>query len=114
MEKNNWKERLGITYSTNPDFRYQTGTEADETAPPKDRQPLRITLDRRRRNGKTVTLIAGFRGADDELQSLGKMLKIKCGTGGSAKDGEIILQGDVRRKSLEILLGEGYAKSRVI
>jgi translation initiation factor 1 len=114
MKKNDWKERLGVTYSTNPDFEYQKDEETEANALPKEKQPLRIALDKRNRGGKTVTLITGFRGADDDLTALGKLLKVKCGVGGSAKDGEIILQGDFRQKALEILVKEGYAKCRIL
>jgi translation initiation factor 1 (eIF-1/SUI1) len=75
---------------------------------------LRIQLDKRNRNGKAVTLITGFAGSDDDLQALAKLLKVKCGVGGSAKYGEIIIQGDHRQKVLDILQKEGYAKSRII
>ncbi|MPM30894.1 putative protein YciH [bioreactor metagenome] len=75
---------------------------------------LRISLDKRNRKGKAVTLITGFTGTSEDLEILGKLLKTKCGVGGSAKDGEIIVQGDHRQKVLEILQKEGYAKSRVI
>ena len=114
MKKNDWKDRLGVMYSTNPDFKYDTGeVEEDETLP-KEKQPLRISLDKRNRGGKVVTLITGFVGKSDDLTSLGKLLKTKCGVGGSAKDGEIIVQGDLRTKVLEILQKEGYTKSRTI
>jgi translation initiation factor 1 len=114
MKENDWKERLGITYSTNPDFPYRTEEETGETTLPGVKQTLRISLDRRRRGGKTVTLVTGFRGTDEDLQALGRLLKIKCGAGGSVKDGEIIIQGDFRQKTLEILLKEGYVKSRIV
>ncbi len=111
---NDWKKRLNIVYSTNPDYHYnEDGDDVVETQP-KDKQMLRISLDKRNRKGKAVTLITGFVGSEDDLQSLGKMLKTKCGVGGSAKDGEIIVQGDNRQKVLEILQKEGYAKSRTI
>ena len=111
---NDWKKRLDIVYSTNPDYHYQEeGNEGEETRP-KEKQLLRISLDKRNRKGKAVTLITGFIGSDDDLQELGRMLKTKCGVGGSAKEGEIIIQGDHREKVVGILQKEGYAKSRII
>lgn len=114
MKNNDWKERLGVMYSTNPDFQYEKGDEEEEDTLLKEKQLLRISLDKRNRGGKAVTLVTGFRGTADDLTSLGKFLKIKCGVGGSAKDGEIIVQGDLRQKVLEILQKEGYVKSRII
>lgn len=114
MKDNDWKDRLGVMYSTNPDFQYNTGDEEEEETLPKEKQPLRISLDKRNRGGKVVTLVDGFRGTAGDLAVLGKLLKVKCGVGGSAKDGEIIVQGDLRQKVLEILQKEGYVKSRVI
>lgn len=103
-----WKERLGMVYSTNPDFEYTTSeTEEVATLAP-DKQDLRVWLDRKHRGGKTVTLVKGFVGSDDDLQELGRMLKSRCGVGGSAKDGEIIIQGDHRDRIIEILTKEGY------
>lgn len=114
MKNNDWKDRLGVMYSTNPDFKYDTGEVEEEATLPKEKQALRVSLDKRNRGGKMVTLITGFRGTADDLAALGKLLKVKCGVGGSAKDGEIIVQGDFRAKVLEILLKEGYSKSRTI
>ncbi len=114
MKKNDWKDRLGIMYSTNPDFNYDTDKESEEDTLPKEKQLLRISLDKRNRGGKAVTLITGFRGSADDLTALGKFLKVKCGVGGSTKEGEIIIQGDLRSKVLEILQKEGYVKSRMI
>jgi translation initiation factor 1 len=111
---NDWKDRLNVVYSTNPDYKYETGKEDEQDTLPKDKQLLRISLDKRNRKGKAVTLITGFVGTTDNLEALGKMLKMKCGVGGSAKDGEIIVQGDFRNKILELLQKEGYAKSRII
>ena len=111
MNKNDWKERLGVTYSTNPDYSYQYQDKTEEDTLPKEKQAIRISLDKRNRGGKTVTLISGFRGTNEDLAALGKFLKVKCGVGGSAKDGEIIIQGDFRQKILEILLKEGYGKT---
>jgi translation initiation factor 1 len=114
MKHNDRKEHLNIVYSTNPDFQYETEkTEEFETLP-QEKQILRISLDKRNRGGKKVTLITGFAGKDEDLQDLGKLLKIKCGAGGSAKDGEIIIQGDFRGKIHEILLKAGYQKSKII
>ncbi|MCD8193609.1 MAG: translation initiation factor [Tannerellaceae bacterium] len=114
MKQNDWKDRLGVMYSTNPDFQYNTGEEAEADTLPKEKQLLRISLDKRNRGGKAVTLVTGFVGTTADLTALGKMLKVKCGVGGSAKEGEIIVQGDLRRKVLEILQKEGYPKSRII
>lgn len=114
MKDNNWKDRLGVMYSTNPDFQYDKEETEEESTIPKEKQLLRISLDKRNRGGKAVTLVTGFRGTTDDLTALGKFLKVKCGVGGSAKDGEIIVQGDLRPKVLEVLQKEGYVKSRII
>ncbi len=114
MKNNDWKSRLGVMYSTNPDFKYETDDEEDVETLPKEKQSLRVVLDKRNRGGKVVTLITGFVGTDEDLSALGKLLKTKCGVGGSAKDGEIIVQGDLRQKVEEILLKEGYKKVKVI
>ena len=114
MKNNDWKDRLGVMYSTNPNFQYDTGEEEEEETLPKEKQQLRISLDKRNRGGKMVTLVTGFVGKSVDLEALGKFLKVKCGVGGSAKEGEIIVQGDFRSKILEILQKEGYTKSRII
>ena len=157
MSKNNdWKERLNIVYSTNPDFAYQTEEEAPAETLPAEKQPLRIELDKRHRNGIwflqtfdsrlnvvtdntqsllamlgqflapafaplgfgdwliTTALITGFTGSDDDLKELARLLKTKCGVGGSARDGEILIQGDLRQKVKEILIREGYTRTRII
>lgn len=105
---------MGVMYSTNPDFKYDTANAEEVQTLPKEKQALRVSLDKRNRGGKMVTLITGFRGTEEDLAALGKLLKVKCGVGGSAKDGEIIVQGDLRAKVLEILRKEGYSKSRTI
>ena len=109
---NDWKSRLGVVYSTNPDFKYQTAAEeeADTLAP--ERQRLIVGIDRRNRGGKQVTLITGFVGGADDLKELSRVLKTKLGVGGSAKDGEITVQGDFRDKVVSILQGLGYNAKR--
>ncbi len=108
MATNDWKARLGMVYSTDPDFEYRTSSsEQIETLSP-ERQNLRVTLDRRHRGGKQVTLVSGFVGSDDDLDELGKFLKTRLGVGGSAKDGEIIVQGDFRQKITELLRARNY------
>ena len=97
-----------MVFSTNPDFKYDTGMDAEAATLPKEKQRLRISLDKKNRGGKTVTLITGFRGKNEDLIALCKYLKVKCGVGGSAKDGEIIIQGDVRQKIADILTKDGY------
>ena len=110
--ENDWKKRLGVVYSTDPDFQYDAGDEEPEKSPPPREQTLYVRLDRRNRKGKTVTLIEGFRGSEEELKMLGKELKTTCGVGGSAKNGEILLQGDFRERVLTLLLEKGYKVRR--
>lgn len=109
-----WKDRLNVVFSTNPDFDYSHEEETEEETLDPAKQMLCIELDKRNRKGKSVTLITGFVGSNDDLQTLEKMLKVKCGIGGSSRDGEILLQGDFRKKVLELLQKEGYAKARII
>ena len=109
---NDWKSRLGVVYSTNPDFQYETaGTEEAETLPP-DKQRLIVAIDRRNRGGKQVTLVTGFVGTADDLKELGKTLKTRCGVGGTAKDGEITIQGYFRDKVTALLKEMGYNAKR--
>ena len=107
-----WKERLGMVYSTNPDFEYTTAEEVEPTTLAPEKQNLRVWLDRKHRGGKTVTLVKDFVGTEADLQELERMLKSKCGVGGSAKDGEIIIQGDHRDRVVELLTKAGYRCKR--
>jgi len=108
MSRKNKKITGDIVYSTNPDFGFEMeGSESSETLSPRQ-QNLKVWLDRRQRKGKVVTQITGFVGSDDELKELAKFIKIKCGSGGTAKDGEIFIQGDLREKVIGILTEEGY------
>ena len=109
---NDWKKRLGVVYSTNPDFQYKEESAAEQETLPPARQNLRVGIDRRNRGGKQVTLVTGFVGSDEDLKALGKELKLKCGVGGSAKDGEITIQGDFRDKVVALLVGMGYKAKR--
>ncbi|WP_294142828.1 translation initiation factor [uncultured Sanguibacteroides sp.] len=104
----NKKEKINVVYSTNPDFQYEynENTEAETLAP--EKQNLRVSLDSKQRKGKVVTLVQGFIGTEDDLKELAKLLKNKCGVGGSAKDGEIIIQGELKEKILTILKDNGY------
>ena len=111
---NDWKKNLNIVYSTNPDYHFENDESNEEETLSKEKQLLRIVLDKKKRRGKAVTLVTGFVGTEEDLNDLGKMLKVKCGVGGSVKDGEIFVQGDMRNKVLVILQKEGYKKSRVI
>ncbi len=114
MKKDNdWKDRLNIVYSTNPDFQFEKDEEVEPETLEPARQQLRISLDKRNRNGKSVTLVTGFVGTAADLHTLAKKLKTKCGVGGSDKEGEILIQGDFRQKVLDILLAEGY-RARII
>ena len=85
---NDWKDRLGVVYSTNSDYNYEHNEEEQEDTLAPSQQKLKVALDRKKRKGKSVTLITGFTGTEDDLKSLGKLLKSKCGVGGTVKDGE--------------------------
>jgi translation initiation factor 1 len=98
----------GIMFSTNPSFIYEEESSQSEESLANNQQDLRVQLDRKNRGGKAVTLITGFKGTEEGLETLAKMLKTKCGVGGAAKDGEILIQGDFRDKVLLLLQKEGY------
>ncbi len=108
MKENNWKERLNVVYSTNPDFQYQQGEQNEQETRPPQKQNLIVAIERKNRGGKTVTLVKGFIGSDDDLSELGKKIKTKCGVGGSAKDGEIIIQGEFKTRIADLLKEWGY------
>ncbi|MEP6846126.1 MAG: translation initiation factor [Panacibacter sp.] len=114
MNKKNKPDTRGFVYSTNPDFNFKTGDNTPLQTVAPAQQKLRIKSETKHRAGKAVTLVAGFVGKDDDLEKLGKTLKNFCGTGGSAKDGEILIQGDQRDKVLQWLLKNGYSNSKKI
>ena len=112
MKNNDWKKRLDVVFSTNPDFQYaEDESDELETLAPKQ-QKLRVELDRKNRGGKVVTLITGFKGSDDDLKELGKTLKKRCGVGGSAKESEIIIQGDFKTRIVDLLKDLGYSQTK--
>ena len=113
-KENDWKDRLNVVHSTNPDFKYELDDEEEQTTLQPSQQRLRVQLDRKNRGGKVVTLVTGFIGTEDDLKELGKFLKSKCGVGGSSKDGEIIVQGDFKQKVLELLKKEGYTQTKTV
>lgn len=112
MVENDWKQRLGVVYSTNPDFKYEQESVTEEETLAPEKQKLTVSIDRRCRAGKQVTLVSGFVGSESDLKELGKTLKVKCGVGGTAKDGEITIQGDLRDKVTELLCAMGYRAKR--
>lgn len=102
------KNREGIVYSTNPDFNFFEGLSDMLNTPGNDEQNLLVRIERKGRGGKVVTIVEGFQGSQEDCKELAKMLKNKCGVGGSQKDGEILIQGDVKDKVYNILLEEKY------
>ena len=112
MTNNDWKDRLNVVYSTNPDFKYESMEEEEAETLPKNQQKLRIFMEKKGRGGKTVTLIKGFIGTEEDLKELGKLLKTKCGVGGSVKDNEIIIQGDFKQRITDLLKAEGYTQTK--
>lgn len=109
MAKSTKKTKNDIVYSTNKDFEYEMEETNVETLP-KNEQELRVRIEKR--NGKPTTVVLQFEGNDEDLKDLGKFLKTKCGVGGSAKNGEILVQGDLKEKVIEILKKEGYSRTK--
>jgi translation initiation factor 1 len=114
MSKKNKPDVKGFVFSTDPDFRFEPEEQAEAETLPPAKQSLRVRLDTKQRAGKAVTLVTGFTGKDNDLEDLGKKLKNFCGTGGSVKDGDVIVQGDQRDKVLQWLLKNGYAGAKKI
>ena len=106
------KKRVGVVYSTNPDFEYSDDSQEETEILPKDQQKLRLSMERAGRGGKTVTLVKGYVGSEEDINALCKQLKQKCGVGGSVNGGEIIIQGDHRQRLVEILKNEGYTQTK--
>ena len=109
---NDWKSRLGMVYSTNPDFIFEDDVQEETETLPKHSQKLRVAIERKNRGGKTVTVVKGFVGRDESLKELGRLLKTKCGTGGAVKDGEILIQGERKEQIITLLRAEGYSDTK--
>lgn len=112
MAENDWKKRLGVVFSTNPDFQYEEEAVSEPETLEPSKQNLLVSIDRKGRGGKQVTLVTGFVGTSEDLAELGRTLKVKCGVGGSAKDGEITIQGDFRERVTTLLKDMGYKAKR--
>lgn len=112
-KKNEWKNREGVVYSTNSDFQFQMSAQDEPPTLPAQQQNLKVLLDKSGRAGKQVTLVTGFIGTTADMELLTKLVKTKCGVGGSSKAGEILIQGDVRTQVFEILTKEGYKVKKV-
>lgn len=114
MSKKNKPDTRGFVFSTDPDFQFEPEDQQDQETLPPAKQPLRVILDKKQRAGKAVTLVTGFKGTSEDLEDLGKKLKNFCGTGGSVKDGEAIIQGDQREKVLQWLVRNDYKLAKKI
>ncbi len=111
MSKKN-KKWVNVVYSTNPDFQYEQEQEEQSETLDKNQQKLYVSIDRKQRAGKEVTLIEGFVGVEDDLKELGKLIKTKCGVGGTVKDNEILIQGNFKDKIFDLLIKEGYTQTK--
>lgn len=107
-----WKDRLGVVFSTNPDFNYTSDENDEPVTLPKEQQKLRVSIEKKGRGGKVVTVVKGFVGSSEDLKNLEKMLKTKCGVGGSSKDQIILLQGELKSKVILLLKDLGYVNSK--
>lgn len=108
------KQRVNVVYSTNPNFSFEEEEHNEIETLDKQQQQLKVCIDRKQRKGKSVTLVSGFVGNDEDLNELAKTLKTKCGVGGNAKDGEILIQGELRDKVYDLLISLGYTKTKKI
>jgi translation initiation factor 1 len=109
MANNDWKDRLGVVFSTNPDYQYASDDVQEQSTLPKNEQRLRVAIEKNGRGGKVVTIVRGFVGTEEDMKTLGKFLKTKCGVGGSVKDDEIIVQGNLKEKVIGLLKADGYS-----
>ena len=109
---NDWKDRLGVVFSTNPDFNYSIETGNEPETLPQNQQKLRVSIEKNGRGGKVVTIVRGFVGAEEDLKVLGKYLKTKCGVGGSVKENDLIIQGNLKDKVVALLVADGYTNTK--
>lgn len=112
QKDNDWKARLGMVYSTNPDFTFETEEEAEPDTLPMTQQKLRVAIEKKNRGGKVVTVVKGFVGTEADLKELGRRLKTQCGVGGAVKDGEILIQGEWRERIVELLKRMGFTGTK--
>ena len=112
MAKKKFKNRTGIVYSTDPDYSYDEIQREQQTTRSSSQQNIKVQLDKKSRGGKKVTLVTGFVGSENDLKSLGKILKSQCGVGGSTKNGEILIQGDFVERIVKLLIDKGYRAKR--
>jgi translation initiation factor 1 len=108
------KQRVNVVYSTNPNFSFEEENQDEIETLDKQQQQLKVFIDRKQRKGKSVTIVSGFIGNEDDLEDLAKTLKTKCGVGGNAKDGEILIQGELRDKVYDLLISLGFTKTKKI
>ncbi|MDB4534561.1 translation initiation factor [Vicingaceae bacterium] len=106
-------KRKNIVYSTNPNYDYDDENDELDTLQPQE-QNLKVLIDRKQRKGKSVTIVTGFEGSDEDIKDLAKTLKSKCGVGGAAKDGEILIQGEFKEKILSLLIDMGYKRTKKV